>query len=219
MSWGSRPERKSLSRHGLVGLVLLGAVVALACVRGPARMDHFYRLQVDPPSSADSPPILDGVLVVDRFASDALLRGRPILFRRHEASSEIVPHAYRLWTDSPSLLVQAAVADHLRAAGVAQEVLVPAFDASPDWVLKGTLRRLEYVATRTGREAVVDLEVRVVRHPSRETLAIGRYHAERIAQDGDFEEVVKAFSLALGEALDSLHEDLRQAAMVRRPSP
>ncbi|MEO2198236.1 MAG: ABC-type transport auxiliary lipoprotein family protein [bacterium] len=193
---------------GLLAASIVGAFLMAGCQSGPAPRDHFYRMQATPPESPAGTPVLEGVLVVDRFSADALTRGRPILYRRSEDSLEVVPHGYHLWMDSPSVLLQGEMIDYLRAAGVADEVVTPTAGADADWALRGHVNRLEYVSTSAGNRAVVELELRVARPRAEKPLLAGTYRVEHAAIPGSIEETVRAFSEALTELMAQLAKDL-----------
>jgi ABC-type uncharacterized transport system auxiliary subunit len=101
--------------------------------------------------------------------------------------------------------------DYLRAAGLAREVVTASAGASPDWILRGRINRLEHVPAGTGERAIVELEIRVAKPRSASTLLAGTYRAERSANSGGLEATVRAFSAALTELLAELSRDLQNA--------
>jgi uncharacterized lipoprotein YmbA len=203
-------RRVSRSKHGAVmPVVILCALIGAACAGGPAPRDDFYRMEVTPPEPWVGEAVHDGILMVERFSSDALVRGRPILYRRSESSLQVVPHSHQLWTDSPSLLLQGEMIDYLRAAGVAREVVSTLFRGTPDWILRGHIDRLEYIATPDGNRAVVELRIRISQPRAQEALLARSYRVERNASPGGVEEAVRAISEALTELLADLSRDLK----------
>jgi len=195
----------------LLPVAFLCALLCGACAAGPAPRDHFYRIDVALPERAEAAPAHDGILMVERFSSDSLIRGRPILRRSSEDSLEVVPLSRQLWIDSAPVLLQGEMIDYLQVAGVAREVVSHIFRATPDWILRGHINRFEFVSTPAGNRVIVDLELRVSKPRSATALWAGTYRVERDASSGDFENTVHAFSAALTELMADLSEDLRQA--------
>ena len=190
------------------GLAAAAAALTLvACVAGPAPRDHFYRLVVPAPAASRSEPLLPGTLVVQRLASDDLLRERQIVRRESPGSAEVTPYVYHLWADSPERMLQHQLAAFLRAAGVAEPVATPDVGADPDWIAGGNLRRLDVVA---GEAPAVEVELelwlrdaRGRQPPLRQT-----YRVERPVGAEGVEAAVAALSGAVGAAFEAFVADL-----------
>ena len=190
-----------------VGLWLLAAALG-ACVAGPAPRDHFYRVDVAAPAAGKL--ALTGILEVERFTSDDTLRERHLLYVT-PGSPEVTPYGYHLWVDSPTLLLQRALADHLRAAGVAEQVVTPDAGAGEDWQVNGHLRQL-YQVLGGAPSVRVDLELRLRRAQGADLVAQKIYSATAPAGDDTPEAAARAFSLAIGEVFERFTADLRAAA-------
>jgi ABC-type uncharacterized transport system auxiliary subunit len=193
-------------RTGRFGLA--AAVLAVsACVAGPAPRDHFYRITVPAPAASRAEPLLPGTLVVQRLASDDLLRERPIAHRESPGSAEVTPFAYHLWADSPERMLQQQLAAFLRAARVAEPVATPDVGAEPDWIAGGSLRRFDLVGgDAAAAEVELELWLRDARGrtpPFRQT-----YRVDRPAGGDGMEAAVQALSEAVGAAFEAFVADL-----------
>ena len=143
--------------------------------------------------------------MVERLASDDLLRERPIAHRMSPGSAEVTPYAYHLWADSPERMLQQQLATFLRAARVAERVATPDVGAEPDWIAGGSLRRLDVVGDDAA-EVELELWLRDARGrtpPFRQT-----YRVERPAGGDGMEGAVGALSQAVGAAFEAFVADL-----------
>jgi ABC-type uncharacterized transport system auxiliary subunit len=191
-----------LLRRGALAAAALGLV---ACIAGPAPRDQFYRLAVPAPAGNRAQPLLPGTLLVQRLASDDLLRERPIVRRASPGATEVTPYAYHLWADSPERMLQQQLAAFLRAANAADQVVTPDVGATADWIAGGSLRRLDVVGGATA-DVELELWVRDVRGaapPFRQT-----YRDERPIAGDDVEAAVQALSQAVGAAFEAFVADL-----------
>jgi ABC-type uncharacterized transport system auxiliary subunit len=195
--------------HARGGWLAAAALLLLACVAGPAPRDHFYRLEVPAPTAVRSEPLLPGTLVVQRLASDDLLRERPIVRRDGPDSTEVTPYAYHLWADSPERMIQQQLAGFLRAARAAEQVVTPEVGADPSWTVGGRLRRLDVVGgAAPAAEVELELWLRDARGrtpPVRQT-----YRVERPVGGEGVEAAVRALSDAVGAAFEAFVADLAQ---------
>lgn len=193
-------------RHGITAALL--ALTLSACAAGPAPRDHFYRIET--PAAAAGAVALAGILEVERFTSDDTLRNRRVL-KREAGRPEITPYRYHLWADSPTLLLQRSLADHLRGAGVAELIVTPDAGATEDWQVNGHLRRLDHVLDG-GASVRFEIELRLRRAQGETLLAQRVYSGERPCADASVTAASQAFSLAIGDVWTRFTEDLRDAA-------
>ena len=187
--------------------LVLGALLA-GCASGPAPRDHFYRLAAPAPEPFATP--LAGIVEVERFSSSDTLRARGIL-RTTPGSPEVTPYRYHRWVDSPTLLVQRALASYLRAALLAEQVVTPDAGALEDWQVNGHLAALDHVVGGSPKVRV-EIELRARRRDAAALLVHRTYAAERPADDATPQAAARAFSAVVGEIFASFASDLHTAA-------
>jgi len=193
--------------------VLVSAILAVAtagCIAGPAPRDHFYRLLVATP--ARSGPTLPGVLEVNRFTSDDVLR-KPAMLRAEPGSPEVTPYTYHLWVNSPTLMLQQALTDYLRAAGAAQTVTTRASGLSANWIVTGQLRRFDHLEG-SDPKVTVEMELSLQNQQRRDSKpAVQKvYRAEARPADENPAAAAEAFGSAVGTVFQQFTADLRTAA-------
>ena len=108
-----------------IGLLLFGAgcwLTLWGCAAGPAPTDHYYRIDAGVPD-APAAKKLEGNLQIDRLRADALTGKRQLLYKETANSSKIRQHPYQLWSDPPTILLQAELVSFLNAAAAADSVI------------------------------------------------------------------------------------------------
>jgi ABC-type uncharacterized transport system auxiliary subunit len=180
-------------------------LLAVGCAGGPAPQDHFYRLEVPPPQRTRM--VLDGTLLVERPTTDALTRERALLHRDSESSVEVTPYKYHLWTDAPDQMVERAIIDYLREAGVAGEVASRRVDLNPRWVLDTRIARMEHMLSGPDR-VVVEMDMRLSPATGSRPRLIKTYRVEQPVSGSDVEGAARAFGSAVGAILGQFVKDL-----------
>ena len=181
-------------------------LVAVGCASGSPRSDAYYRLEPAAPAAL-ARPALPGLLQVDRLRADVITAERLLLYRAGDAGLEVRRHAYHQWVDSPTLMLQVALAGALRGAGVAQTVVTSDQRARPDFVLAGRILHLERRLDGAPR-ALLELELSLTRERDRALLLQRVYREERPAADAGVPAAVAAFDQALAALLERLVADL-----------
>ncbi|MFC1673007.1 ABC-type transport auxiliary lipoprotein family protein [Pseudomonadota bacterium] len=190
-------------------VLALGVVVSTlaACGGGGAAIpdDQFFRLNTTaaPASSA----VLDGTVEVERFSASGVFSKRPVLYSE-PGSNAVSEYIYHFWTDSPPVLLQAAMVSHLRASGVADRVVTPDLRVRADYTVLGRVIRMETVrgASPTG---VVTLELALRREKDGELLVLGEYSAEIAADGRDIHAAVQAIDAAVNDAFKAFVQDMK----------
>lgn len=185
-------------------------LLALGCVAGPAPVDRVYRLPVPPPEQSRPAPLLPGTLEVERPTGDHLTRERAILSAQAGRSTEVRPYPYDLWSDSPTLLVQRALADYLREARVAERVVTPEAGVHEDWTVTGHLSRLDQLADEPPR-VLVELELRLTDVGGRRLALQRSYRVERPADAAGVEAAVRAMGAAVASVFERFVADIEAA--------
>jgi ABC-type uncharacterized transport system auxiliary subunit len=182
------------------------ALAALGCAGSPLPPDSFHRLVV--PAPAASGARLPGVVEVDRLQASDALRGRPLA--RADAEGRRLRLAdYDHWVDAPTSLLQRALVEHLRAGGVADEVVTPEQRADADWLVSGRIDRFEWVE---GGAGAVRVELSLRAHGDRAPRVHGTYEATRRAASDDARAAAAALGEATGAVFDAFLRDVAAVA-------
>jgi len=192
------------------------ALAAAACAGSPPPPDAFHRLVVPAPASRAATR-LEGALEVDRPSAVDALRSRPLAVV--DAGSGVLRHArYDLWVEGPPALVQDALVDYLRAAGVAERVVTPELRDDPRWLVAGRIERFERVAGGGGGgAAAVSLELSLRERGAGPPLVYGVYQATRRADGDSNAAAIQALGAAVGEAFAAFVADVDAAFAAPRP--
>ncbi|UCE86985.1 MAG: membrane integrity-associated transporter subunit PqiC [Deltaproteobacteria bacterium] len=209
------PNRR-LARPVHRRLLAAALLAALGCASGPAPRDHFYRLQVAPPSRAPAEPTLHGTLEISRFRADALTGERQLIFLESSDASEVRRHAYHRWVDPPSVMLQIQLAGYLRAAHAAELVILPEVRVRPDFLLAGRILRLEQILSEAASRVVVELELSMTRMAGGDVMVLRRYRESRALDSRDVAESVRAYGEATSAIFERFLAEVR--AMAKRPS-
>lgn len=207
------PARGRAAR--LVVAVAVG-LAGVACAGRPPPPDTFHRLVVPAPASRVATR-LEGALEVDRPSAVDALRSRPLAVV--DAGSGVLRHArYDLWVEGPPALVQDALVDYLRAAGVAERVVTPELRDDPRWLVAGRIERFERMAG-DGGGAAVRLELSLRERGGGPPLVYGVYEATRGADGDSNAAAIGALGAAVGEAFEAFVADVDAAFAAPRPRP
>ena len=187
--------------------LLLGCVgLLLGCAGSAPPATVYHRLEVAAPTRGAG-PLLAGVVAVARPEASDVLHGRAMAVANAERESRIERSRYAFWADPPSVLVQQALAADLRAAGVAERVVVPRRGERPSHVVSGRLHRFERIVGGTDR-VVVKLELALRDTAARQTRVDRIYEVEESASSGTTEAAVDAFARALATVFARFRADV-----------
>jgi ABC-type uncharacterized transport system auxiliary subunit len=187
--------------------MLVAIALWLAACAGPgAAPDRHYRLEAPAPTRRLDIPPIPGTLIVERLRGGGLIDQLPLVYRMERDSPELHQHRYSRWIDTPTVLLQQEMADHLRAAGVAERVVTSNLRVDGEFVLQGRLLRLERVLDD---EISVELalELAVLRMQTSQLVLRRTYRAERSVESREVVASVAALEDALGEILDRFAAD------------
>lgn len=211
-----KPSSVSICVH-LRSSVFLGvAALALtlsACAAPPAPRDTFHRLELPAAARAFDRPVLPGVLEVDRLEADGAVGERAMAYSSTGPAS-LQRYRYDLWSEAPGVMLQDALARHLRSAGLAEQVVTPDLRVPPDWTLRGKVLRLEHLPA-AGKVAV-ELRLSVVSARNGQLVAMDTYLSEVAARDDSADAAADAMGRAVSDILARFTADLGRAQV---PSP
>jgi len=190
--------------------ILFASIVSLlsACALAPTPEDAFYRLEVSPPTTATGTPRLEGILEIDPFRADPLTSGRAMLYRKTDTPNRVYRVHYTFWMDAPAAMLQRESAEYLRAAGIAEQVVMPNARTNADFALLGMIVHLEQIRSAEP-SVVIELELALVERGSRNLLHHGIYTEETATRGNDAGGAAEAFGRALSSILERFVADLK----------
>lgn len=154
----------------------------VGCASGPAPQDHFYRVHVDRDTASPGACRLPGTLRVERFESDALTEGRPLVYQQDSGSPKLGRYAFHLWASSPPELLSQEFAAYLAGRGVAGEVLSSGARVPANYSVRGRVLRMQHTLGPTAA-AVLELQLTLVDQQNRVILVNETYRATQPATD------------------------------------
>ncbi len=204
---------KRLGGFARIGLAV-GLVLGLSACFGdapPVPEDHYYRISLgDPPARGDQ-PLLAGVVSVEPFDADGLLRDRALVYSVDELANELKQQHYHFWTDTPPRLLQEATASYLRRAGIADAVVTPELRVPADLEVQGHVLRLERLLGGGAPRVAVALRLALV-HADGRLVTMNDYADEVTCSDDSVGAAVAAFNQALSGIYARFLADIERAA-------
>jgi ABC-type uncharacterized transport system auxiliary subunit len=191
-------------------LVVVAAAMLAGCSQPRVPEDNFYRLNIAAPQHMQA-PIVPGVVEVSRFVADGLVSQRAIVFSEATRANVAQPYHYEYWIEPPTVLLQNALVDYLRAAGAAGTVVTPELHAEPDVIASGRIRRFEHVREGGKGSVRVSLDLSLRERKSDRLLLVQSYDAERPVADAQLATVAREMSAAVEDIYGRLLRDLAAA--------
>lgn len=190
-------------------------LVLAACQSGPTAREVYYqlapRIQSNPSGRESCGTVLVGKLATRGFAG-----GRAIVFRDQANSPEIQRYSYHLWSEPPAGMIQDAIVRSLRATGIPRYVITPVERANADWIVSGTLIRLEHYPNASPARVEIEAELGLVAAKTHETLFLERYLESEPAASNGIEDAVRAFNKALERLLMRFQKDASEILIAGR---
>ena len=190
--------------------VVLTLTAMLTGCMGSAKFPTYYTLQVP---SAQLPPDAgehQASVAVREFRSPAYLRQGAIVYR---ASPEVVGfYHYHRWAVDPREALTQAIEDRLRASG--RFALVKSYDgrSDVDYILSGSLEKLEEVDYERGVKVEVALSAQMTDLRCGKTVWANRASEVTEVDKRSFPSVVAEMSLASDRAVQKLLASLNVSA-------
>ena len=187
--------------------ILLAAVLGLAaCSSPPPPRDNHYRLEAVPAGTALARPVFAGVMEVNRLDVDGMLSERGLVYQ--DADGTLARWRYDLWSDPPATALQMELAEALRAANMAEQVVTPDLRVPPDWMVRGRLFRFEALPA----QGKVAIKLQLAAVSARDgTLVLLKTYASEPAMNGKGPEAaVTALNRGVSELLSRFVSDLSQ---------
>jgi ABC-type uncharacterized transport system auxiliary subunit len=195
----NRPERAVRA-----ALALIGALAIAGC--GSVRYPAHYMLNFEPSVQAPEPGRSMGTLAVrELHCPDYLCEGR-IVYR--PTAAEVAFYQYHRWAVSPRDMIAQYLTERVRARSLFASVSDDESHVATDFVLNGTIERLEEVDDARRVTAVCTLSAQVLDTRTK-SVVWSRTATERVAVAGrDVTGVVNGLTTAVRNTVDRLVTDM-----------
>ena len=182
----------------------VGALAISAC--GSARYPAYYTLHFEPSTQARALERAMGTLAIKELSCpDYLCEGR-IVYRATPA--EVGFYQYHRWASSPRAMIAQYLAERVQARSLFTRVSGDESRVATDFVLSGTLERLEEVDEARQVVAVSTISAQLVDTRARTVVWSGTA-AERVpVQQRDMPGVVNGLGAAVRASVDRLVSDM-----------
>ena len=191
----------------LARIIVIAAVIlpSLGCGSlSPPTKDMFYRLNLGSPAASIEIGDADDIIYVPPFGASGLHSERALIFA-HDDGTSLEQHVYHFWIDSPRVMLQQALADHLRTASKAKVVVEPA--TSVEFVVRGRVHRFE---RSNGGGAQVALNLALYGEDGAVPEFERDYERSIAVRDGSIAASVAALGEGTAEIFVAFTGDLRQ---------
>lgn len=168
----------------------------------PVPRDHYYRLLVSVPAQKNPDARYSGVMRVELFQADGLLRERPLLYSESGASHEVQQHDYHYWTDAPPRMLQEQLVAYLRRSGIANSVVTPDLRVRADYQVSGKIKRLERLLGGGPPRVFVEMELAMVRLSDNSLVLIDSFTEEEPDSGDSVESAIVALNQATSRLFD-----------------
>ena len=178
--------------------LVVGLLAGCGSVRGPAT--KYYKLDI-PPAHTPAGPSAPVPLRIEPFRTTSLLRQDRIVYR--PSPVEVGFYEYHRWAEPPNDTVTKALADQLMRRGVFQSIEISDGGEPADYVLRGSIDRLQEVdylgAVRVQVSISVELE-----DPVRQKIWSSAAPSECVVAKSDVQAVVAAMGQASQQSIERL---------------
>jgi ABC-type uncharacterized transport system auxiliary subunit len=190
--------------------VVVGLLAGCGSGRGPAI--KYYKLDI-PPAPAPAGPSAPVSLRIEPLRTTRLLRQNRIVYR--PSSVEVGFYEYHRWAEPPHDTVTKALADQLIRRRVFQSVEISDGEEKADYVLRGSIDRLQEVdytgAVRVQVSISAELE-----DPVRRQIWSGAASSECVVAKSDMQAVVTAMGQASQQSIGQLVTDVAKFVQLNR---
>lgn len=168
----------------------------------PVPRDHYYRLLVAAPAQTKSDARFAGVMRVELFQADGLLRERPLLYSESGAPHEVQQHNYHYWTGAPPRMLQEQLVAYLRRSQIAHSVVTPDLRVRADYQVSGKIKRLERLLGGGPPRVFVEMELALVRLSDNSLVLIDSFTEEEPDTGDSVDSAITALNRATGRLFD-----------------
>ena len=192
-------------------IVIAGLFAGCGSVRGPAT--KYYKLDIpSPPTPAG--PSATASLRIEPFRTTSLLRQDRIVYR--PSPQEVGFYEYHRWAEAPNDTVTKALADQLMRRRVFQSVEVSDAGENGDYVLKGSIDRLQEVDYMGAVRVQVSISTELEDPVRRQIIWSSSASSECVVAKSDVQAVVAAMGQASQQSILRLLTDVEKFVQLNR---
>jgi ABC-type uncharacterized transport system auxiliary subunit len=193
----------------------IGIAVGLLAACGSERVPvtKYYKLDIPPAPTPDGPsaPIS---LRIEPFRTTSLLRHDRIVYR--PSPVEVGFYEYHRWAEPPNDSVTKALADQLMKRHVFQSVEISDGGEKTDYVLRGSIDRLQEVDYMGGVRVQVSISAELEDPVQRQTIWSSAASSECGVTKSDVQAVVAAMGRASQQSIVRLMADVTKFVQLHR---
>lgn len=190
--------------------VLMALLAGCGSERGPATT--YYKLDI-PPAPAPVGPSAPAALRIEPLRTTSLLRQDRIIYR--PSPGEVGFYEYHRWAESPHDAMTKAIADQLARRQVFESVQISDDGEKPDYVLKGTIDRLQEVDFGGVVRAQVSISA-ALEDPEGRQIWSGAASSEAAVSISNVQAVVAAMGQASQKSVAELVGEISKFVQVTR---
>jgi len=189
----------------------VGFLAGCGSTRGPAT--RYYKLDI-PPAPAPAGPSAAASLRVEPFRTASLLRQDRIVYR--PSPVEVGFYEYHRWAEPPNDAVTKALADQLTKRRVFRSVEISDGGDKADYVLRGSIDRLQEVDYMGGVRVQVTISVQLEDPARQQIIWSSAASSESAVAKSDVQAVVTAMGQASYQSIQRLTNDFSKFVQVNR---
>ena len=205
------PGHGAAVARGALAIALLA--LCLGC-GGKIPPTHYYVLELPPPPRPTS-EALPGAAVVMRLRASRMLIQDRIVYR--PSQGEVGYYEYHRWAEDPRDSLTKSLIQHLRSRGAFSSVVPFDGRSKTDYIIRGTLERLEEVDSG-GVAVFVKISAQLMSTESRETIWQGEGEGRGQVAAGEVRSVVAEMSRASHQAVKGLADQINEFVRSKAPA-
>lgn len=192
-------------------VLIAGSLGGCGSVHGPATT--YYKLEIPPvPSPAGQPA--PASLRIEPFRTADMLRQDRIVYR--PSPVEVGFYDYHRWAEPPNDAVTKALADQLSKRKVFQSVAISGNGQKADFVMRGSIDRLQEVDYAGAVRAQVSISAELEDPVRQQVIWSGTESSECAVAKSDVQAVVAAMGQASQQSILRLMSDVAKFVQVNR---
>lgn len=191
--------------------ITLGLLTGCGSVHGPAT--KYYKLDI-PPAPTPVGPSASAALRIEPFRTSSLLRQDRIVYR--PSPVEVGFYEYHRWAEPPNDTVTNALADQLTKRKVFQSIEISNGDVKAEYVLRGTIDRLQEVDYMGAVKVQVSISAELEDPVRGLTIWSSAATAECVVAKSDVNAVVAAMGQASQQSILRLVTDVAKFVQLNR---